>query len=215
MSIFTMLLSIANFTTSTASGTYQSLIVTHGYLAIIALMALESASLPIPSEIILPITGVYVHDGTFSLYVALLASLIGTTIGITIDYYVAYFLGKDVIYKHSNKFHIKKERIMHFDSWFNQNAAFTVFAARLIPIVRGLISFPAGFAQMDLKRFYFYSLFGAIIWNAALIMFGYYALSTNNIVITFAAVGIFAVILYAIYHLYQKRESKTHGRLDA
>jgi membrane protein DedA with SNARE-associated domain len=202
MLIFYFTISIMSVLTG-ASTSMQSLIATHGYVAIIALMALESASLPIPSEVVLPVVGLYVYNGTLNIYLAVLSTVIGTLIGITVDYYVAYFLGKDVVYSHAKRFHIKKESIDHFDKWFNNNAGFTVFVARLIPVVRGLISFPAGFAQMDLKKFYLYSLAGSLVWNVALIGFGYYTLGStnNNLTLILAGVGLFAQALYIIYHV--------------
>ncbi len=186
-----------------ASSSIHALLVAHGYLAIIALMTLESASLPIPSEIVLPLIGLFVYNGTLNIYLAIIATVIGTFLGVTIDYYLAYFLGKDVIYAHAERFHIKRESIDSFDKWFNNNAGSTVFLARLIPVVRGLISFPAGFARMDLKKFYLYSLSGSLIWNVALIEFGYYTLgsTSSNIILVLAGVGLFAQVIYLIYHI--------------
>ncbi len=185
------------------AGTFNihALIAAHGYLAIIALMSLESASLPIPSEIVLPVIGYYVYTGTLNIYLAILSTLVGTAIGITADYFIAYFLGKDLVYKHAEKFHIKKESLDHFDKWFNNNISFTVFIGRLLPVVRGLISFPAGFAQMDLKVFYSYSLAGSLIWNVALIEFGYYTLgaSSTNLILTIGICGLFLQMLYLFY----------------
>lgn len=183
----------------------SGLIAAHSYLSVIILMALESASLPIPSEIILPVTGYFVHQGYLNLYLAILASLVGTSIGITIDYYIAYFLEKDIVYKNLKAFHIRKETLANFERWFSTNGSFAVFIMRLIPLARGLISFPAGFARMELKKFYFYSLLGSLIWNVALIEFGYYALSTANVDITFAAVGLFGIVLYVLYYFSMKR----------
>ncbi len=196
-----LLISSASLASLTGiSASIHSFIVSHDYLAIIILMALESASLPIPSEVVLPLTGYFVYTGLLNLYLAIISTLIGTAIGITLDYYIAYFLGKDVVYKHAERFHINRKMLDSFDRWFVANAGFTVFIGRLIPVVRGLISFPAGFAQMDIKKFYLYSLSGSFIWNVVLIEFGYYAFgSTTNILIMLAATGIFAQALYIVY----------------
>lgn len=206
-----LLFLIPIFLASNASSLYASisaLIAAHGYISVIILMAAESASLPIPSEVILPVTGFFVHNGTLNLYLAIIASLVGTFIGITIDYYIAYFLEKDVVYKHLKTFHISKERMDNFQKWFDRNGSFAVFIIRMLPIARGLISFPAGFARMDLKKFYLYSLLGSLIWNVALIGFGYYALSTTNADITFAAIAVFAILLYVIYRVAIDRMKK-------
>lgn len=184
-------------------GTFNihAIIAAHGYLAIVILMSLEAASLPLPSEIILPVVGYYVYTGALNLYLSILSTVIGTAIGITIDYFIAYYLGKDLVYKHAEKFHIKKESLDHFDKWFRNNISFTVFIGRLLPVVRGLISFPAGFAQMDLKIFYAYSLAGSLIWNVALIEFGYYAFgaSSTNFILTIAVCSLFLQMIYLFY----------------
>ena len=120
-------------------------------------------------------------------------------IGITVDYFIAFFVGKDLLYKHIEKFHIKKTDLEAFEKWFEKNGAFAVFIGRLIPVVRGLISFPAGFAEMDKKQFYVYSIAGSIIWDAILMGFGYYALSTKNIYFLTVSLALFGIILYLLY----------------
>jgi membrane protein DedA with SNARE-associated domain len=190
------------------TGTYSTIstfIIRYAYAAVIVLMGLESASLPIPSEVVLPLIGSFAAKNLLNPYVAFVCTMIGTVIGISVDYAIAYFVGKDVVYKHLGALHIKKETLDSFDRWFSANGDFAVFVSRLLPVVRGLISFPAGFAQMPLKKFFFYSLAGSAIWNAALIAFGYYALSASNADILFAAIAAFAIVLYLIYHVALKK----------
>ena len=173
----------------------------YGYLALFVLMTLESASLPIPSEIVLPLAGLLAAKGVFNVYLAFVIILFAGIVGITIDYYLAYFLGKDVVYKHLRNFHIRKEHLDAFDEWFNRNGTFTVFIGRLLPEVRGLVSLPAGFAMMPKKKFYAYSIAGMGIWDAALLGFGYYALNAHNAYIVMVAIAIFAIIIYALFKL--------------
>jgi membrane protein DedA with SNARE-associated domain len=206
-----LVLSITSWLLQVISGTYSTIntfITTHGLAAIVALMALESASLPIPSEVILPLAGRFAAAGDFSLYLAIAASIVGTVIGITVDYAIAYVLEKEVVYKHLSAFHIKKSDLDAFDAWFAKNGAFAVFVARLLPVVRGLISLPAGFAKMSLRDFYLYSIAGSLIWNVALIMFGYWALATSNAQLMFAAIAAFAIVLYLTYRIGMKRISR-------
>ncbi|MCL4365095.1 MAG: DedA family protein [Candidatus Marsarchaeota archaeon] len=199
-----IILSIMSMFSSTYAN-ISALIIAHYSLAIILLMTLESASLPIPSEVVLPIVGDLIARGILNPYIAYMAALVGTFIGITIDYLIAYLLGKEVIYKHLRLFHIKKESLDAFDSWFSRNGSFAVFVSRLLPIVRGLISLPAGFAQMSPKRFYLYSIAGAAIWNAALMAFGYYALSASNAQMLLASIAVLSIVLYLIYEAFLKR----------
>lgn len=173
---------------------------TYGYFAIFGLMALEGSTLPIPSEVVLPVAGLLIAQGILSSFpLALLAALLGSTLGLAVDYYIAYFFGKEVVYKHLQRFHIKKESLDSFDNWFERNGVAAVFITRLVPVIRTVMSFPAGFAKMDLKKFFGYSIIGSLIWDSALMAFGFYALKTNNIVYTLTAIGIFGIVLYIIY----------------
>src|ERR1019366_789956 len=138
-----------------------SLLTHYGYLALFVLMTLESASLPIPSEILLPAAGFLAARGYFNFGGALLISLIAGVLGIAIDYYIAYKLGRTFVYKHMHAFHVTKRQLNNFEAWFREEGNFTVFVTRLIPVVRGLISFPAGFAEMPLERFFFFSIAGS------------------------------------------------------
>lgn len=203
-----LILSTAAAIVQIFTGTYSAisaLISVYGYAAIIVLMILESASLPIPSEVILPLAGHFAQIGDLNLYMAILASLVGTVIGISMDYAIAYFLEKNVVYKHLRSFHVKQSTLDSFDGWFAKNGAFTVFISRMLPIVRGLISFPAGFAKMPLRDFYLYSIAGVFIWNVALMLFGYYALSIASAQLLFAVLAVFAIVLYLVYRLGMKR----------
>lgn len=187
------------------SSAIMSLLDSYGYLAIFLIMTLEYSSLPIPSEVVLPAVGVLAAKGVINIYIAYIVVFFSALVGMSIDYFIAYFLEKEVVYKHLEKFHISKESLESFDEWFKRNGSFAVFIGRLLPEVRGLISLPAGFAGMDKKKFFAYSLAGALIWNAALMAFGYYALSTNNYYITLIAIALFVIVLYVVYKIALKK----------
>ena len=192
---------------------FKDFIYHYGYLSIIILMTLESASLPIPSEVILPFTGLLVSKGILDFYIALIAALFGNLIGIFIDYYIGYYLGKDFIYKNLQVFHIKKESLDDFDIWFSKNGNIAMFFSRMIPVVRGLVSFPAGFAQISKKRFLFYSMTGSLIYDILLILFGMYALPTGNLVLLMASIGILAMVLFLIYKLFYDYMKRSNQRI--
>ncbi len=183
-------------------------IYSYGYLAIFVLMTLEYASLPIPSEVVLPLSGLLVAKGVFNPIAIFFVTFFAAIVGMAIDYYIAYFVGKDIVYKHLDKFHLKKGSVEAFDSWFARNGAFAVFIGRLIPEVRGLVSLPAGFAKMPLKKFFAYSLVGAVIWNIALISFGFYALNTSNIYLLLVSVALFAIVIYGLYRVAAKTRKR-------
>ena len=178
----------------------------YGYLAIFVLMILEAASLPIPSEVVLPVAGLLAATGLFNIYLIFIVITVASLIGITIDYYLAYFIEKEIIYKHLKIFHISKNQLEGFDRWFNRNGTFTVFIGRMLPEVRGLVSLPAGFAKMPLKKFYSYSLLGITIWDIALLTFGYYALNAHNAYIAMVGVAVFAIVIYALFRIFVKNK---------
>jgi membrane protein DedA with SNARE-associated domain len=206
---FLLIIAITLWQLITGSTTLlTNLITKYGYLAITALMALESASIPVPSEVIMPLAGLFSANGLLSFPLALIAGMVGSAIGLAVDYYIAYFVGKEVVYKHLQRFHIKKESLESFDEWFERNGFVAVFVTKFIPLVRTLVSFPAGFAKMDAKKFFAYSLLGSLIWNVVLMAFGYYALAANSAVVILASIAAFVIILYFIYSVAIKRMRK-------
>ncbi len=188
-------------------GTIMAFASSYGYAALMALMVLEAASFPVASEVVLPIFGALASSNQYglNLYLVLLVTFVSSLIGMAIDYYVAYFLGKDVIYRNLHFFHIKRETLEAFEKWFASNGNMTVFVSRLLPVIRGPISFVAGFAEMNQKNFYAYSILGSMIWDTVLVLFGYFAIGTgSNAVDLFIAISIFIVAVYAIYHYAMK-----------
>ncbi len=173
----------------------------YGYLAVFGLMLLEGSSLPVPSEVVMPLAGLLAQKGIFNFYIALFAGLMGSIGGLIIDYYIGYFLGKDVVYKHLRLFHIRQESLDNFDEWFTRNGTAAVFISRLIPVLRTFMSFPAGFARMNAKKFFAYSIAGTFIWDVVLMAFGYYFLSATNAVYVLFAIAVFAIMVYLIYHM--------------
>jgi len=196
--------------------TIAYLVSKYGYYAIFGLTALEAASIPIPSELVLPLIGYFIFEKILDPFLSMAVVLSAEFVGMAINYYTAYFIGKDIVYKHLQLFHIKKETLDAFDVWFARNGSFAVFISRLMPVVRGLINFPAGFALMPQKKFYAYSMLGTALWDLFLISFGYYlskyALSMQNAGYAGAVVGIGAglvgILLFAIYRYFVKKIKK-------
>ncbi len=198
--MLSILLSVTQLLTGSA-GFIVGLVKQLGYLGIFVLMALEGSSLPVPSEVVMPLAGLFAKEGILNFPFALAAGLLGSIIGIAVDYYIGYFVEKDIVYRHLQKLHIKRESLDKFDIWFKRNGVAAVFITRLIPVIRTFISFPAGFAKMDQKRFFAYSIIGSFIWDTILMSFGFYALSVNNAVIDMAAIGTFGIVLYLVYKI--------------
>ncbi len=204
-----MLFSIISSLMQLVSGStsiIEQFIHAYGYMALFIAMALESSSIPVPSEVVMPLSGLLAAKGIFSFPLAFIASLLGSLLGIAVDYYIGYYIGKDIVYKHLHRFRISKEKLDSFDKWFERNGVAAVFITRLIPVLRTLMSFPAGFTRMDKKQFFAYSIAGAFIWNLVLMLFGFYVSTyANNAVILMSALGVFALLLYVVYREALKR----------
>lgn len=144
-----------------------------GYLGILVLMTLESACIPIPSEIIMPFSGFLVSTGKFSLIWVTLAGAFGNLIGATITYIIGYYGGRPFVLKYGKYFFIKEKEVHHAEKFFARWGDFAVFIARNLPIVRTFISLPAGVAEMNFPKFVLYSFIGSIPWCFALTYLGY------------------------------------------
>lgn len=196
--------------THSAASAIMDFVKKNGYAGILVAMIFESASIPVPSEVVLPLVGILSYEGYFNIYYALLVIYISSFVGMAIDYYIGYYLGKDFVFSHLDWFHLKRRTLISFNRWFAANGAFAVFICRCLPVVRGIISFPAGFARMDQKKFFVYSMAGSIIWDSVLTMFGYYELSATTGSNFIIAVSVFAIVLYLIYvEIVKKRISRS------
>jgi membrane protein DedA with SNARE-associated domain len=202
---------------SSSYSTILALIQQYGYLAIFLLMVLENAALPIPSEIILPMVGVLSAQGILNPWLGFLAATLGALCGLMIDYAIGYYLGKEVVYKHLGFFKVSRKRLDNLDLWFARNGAFAVFFARLVPEIRALVGFPAGFARMPLGKYILYSMLGCIIWDAVLIAFGYYiGQSVSSATVVLIGIAAFILIVYLVYRYYfrQKPPETSHKKGD-
>jgi membrane protein DedA with SNARE-associated domain len=135
-----------------------------GIAGIFALMIPESACIPIPSEATMLFAGFNVSNGRFTLLAAVAAGVAANVIGSWIAYAIGYFGRVELLERHGNKLHIKKEHIEWADRWFVKHGEATVFFSRMLPIVRTFISLPAGAARMPFWRFTTFTLLGCIPW---------------------------------------------------
>jgi len=155
---------------------------THGYGAIVFLMALESACMPVPSEIVMPFAGALVYEGEQPGYVGspmtmigiTLAGAIGCTIGSILAYVAGLYAGRPFIIKYGKYILLREKHLAMAEKWFAKYGDKATFIARLLPVVRTVISLPAGIAKMDFKKFVFYSFVGSLPWTFMLGYVGYY-----------------------------------------
>lgn len=143
-----------------------------GYLGVVALMAIESACIPLPSEIIMPFAGYLVSVGRFSLIGAATMGALGCNIGSTIAYVVAVKGGRPAIERWGPYVLVRPVELDRAERFFQRYGAATVFVGRLLPVIRTFISFPAGLARMPMMKFQIYSFVGSWPWCFALAYVG-------------------------------------------
>lgn len=136
-----------------------------GYVGVFTLMALESANIPIPSEIIMPFSGFLAAMGKFGFWLVVVVGALGNLAGSLVSYWAAIKLNDRI---RRNKDFLRAER------WFERFGEASVFLGRILPVVRTFISFPAGMFRVNLWRFSLYTFVGSFIWSAFLTYIGFY-----------------------------------------
>lgn len=135
-----------------------------GYLGIVALMAIESACVPLPSEVIMPFSGYLVSAGRFSLWGVAVAGALGCNLGSIVAYYVGVVGGRPLAERYGHYVLISRHDLELADRWFARYGDWAVFFARLLPVVRTFIALPAGIARMNFVRFNVYTFLGSLPW---------------------------------------------------
>jgi len=143
-----------------------------GYAGVVLLMAIESACIPLPSEIIMPFSGYLVYTGRFSLLGVGVAGAVGCVVGSVVAYYIGMHGGRPLIEKYGRYILVSSHDLDLADRWFNKYGEVIVFASRLLPVVRTFIAFPAGVARMKMSRFILYTFLGSLPWCIGLAYVG-------------------------------------------
>jgi len=145
-----------------------------GYIGIFLLMAMESSIIPIPSEIIMPPAGYLVHQGRMDMGLVILSGALGSLAGAYVNYFAARFLGRPLLLKYGHYVLISDEHFDRVERFFLNHGEISTFVGRLLPVIRHLISLPAGLAGMSHIKFSIYTLAGAFIWVSVLSWVGYF-----------------------------------------
>jgi membrane protein DedA with SNARE-associated domain len=143
-----------------------------GYAGIVFLMAIESACIPLPSEIIMPFSGYLVFTGRFELVWVATAGALGCNVGSTIAYALGYYGGRPLVEKWGSYVLMSRRDLDLVERFFERFGSATVFVSRLLPVVRTFIAFPAGMARMSQARFQIYTFLGSWPWCFALAYIG-------------------------------------------
>jgi len=148
------------------------------YWTITLLMAIESSFIPFPSEIVIPPAAYKAAAGELNVFLVVLSGTVGALIGAVFNYYLAYFLGRPIIYRFANSrlgriCLLNEHKVHRAENYFIKNGVISTFIGRLLPVIRQLISIPAGLAKMKLSTFLLYTTIGSGIWNIILAIIGY------------------------------------------
>jgi membrane protein DedA with SNARE-associated domain len=135
-----------------------------GYTGILITMAIESACIPLPSEIIMPFSGYLVSTGQFSLLGVTMAGAIGNVLGSLVAYYVGVWGGRPFVERYGPYFLVSRRDLEMADRWFLKYGEAAVLISRMLPVVRTFISLPAGIVRMNLPKFVVFSFVGAVPW---------------------------------------------------
>jgi len=181
-----------------------------GYPGIFVLMAMESSIIPIPSELVMPPAGYLAHQGKMSIWIAILMGTFGSLVGAYANYFASRWLGRPLILKYGKYLWITEEKFAKAESFFLKHGEISIFIGRLLPVIRHLISIPAGIAGMNHLRFSLYTLVGAGIWCTILAWIGYFIGKEQALILKYsnqAVIGviIFSAVLIAVYIWRQKK----------
>src|SRR5512141_1108995 len=135
-----------------------------GYGGVVLLMAIESACIPLPSEIIMPFAGYLVYLGRFTLHGAALAGAVGCIVGSVPAYYLGQYGGRPLIERYGKYVLLSRHELDLADRLFARHGQWVVLAARLLPVIRTFIAFPAGVARMNMTKFVLYTFVGSYPW---------------------------------------------------
>lgn len=143
-----------------------------GYAAIVVGMAMESACLPVPSELIFAFAGYLVFLGRMDFATAVVAGVVGGLLGSVVSYLAGYYGGRPLVEKYGRYVFLSEQHVSAAQRWFDRYGIKATFFARLLPVVRTFISLPAGFARVPFSKFVLYTILGSIPWTIALIYAG-------------------------------------------
>jgi membrane protein DedA with SNARE-associated domain len=184
---------IVNFATS--------LISSLGYGGIAFLMALESMVAPVPSEAVMPFAGFLIYEGKFGWVEVTLFSTLGSIIGSTLSYLMGFYGGKPLVKKFGKYLLLDNHHLEMTEKFFSKYGDRTIFISRFIPVVRHLISIPAGIGKMNYLRFSIYTILGAGMWNTFLAYLGFLLKSKWWIVKKYSEIIDIFVVLFILITL--------------
>ncbi len=190
-----------------------------GYPGIFILMAMESSVIPIPSELVMPPAGYLAQQGQMSMAAAILCGTAGSLIGAYANYFAAHYLGRPLLLKYGKYVWITEEKFAKVERYFRDHGEISTFVGRLLPVVRHLISLPAGLAGMNHLKFSLYTLLGAGLWVTVLAFIGYFIGANRELIMKYshqALIGalVLSAAIIAVYVWNHRRKKMTGTEQD-
>lgn len=181
-----------------------------GYPGIFLLMAMESSVIPVPSELVMPPAGYLAFQGKMNMALAILCGTVGSLAGAYANYFASRYLGRPLILKYGKYVLISPQKFERVEGFFLRHGEISTFIGRLLPVVRHLISIPAGLSGMNHLRFSLYTLLGAGIWCGILTGIGYAIGENQQLIMQYAHkavawVVLFSIALIGVYVWWQRR----------
>ena len=193
---------------------FTGIIASTGYLGVFVLMTLESMVAPVPSELVMPFAGFLVADGKLNLWLVIIVSSLASLTGSLISYAVAYFGEKELIHKFGKFVFLDNDELGWTEQWFQKRGSITILISRFIPVIRHLISIPAGLGRMNLRRFIIFTAVGAAAWNTFLLWVGMQLRERWEIVHKYSnqldVAMVILVVVAGVYYVY--RHVKRHRK---
>ncbi|MDR1613340.1 MAG: DedA family protein [Planctomycetota bacterium] len=183
-------------------------ILAFGYPGIVILMTVESSFIPFPSELVMPPAGYLIHEGKMTWFGVIASGLLGSLLGAWANYYLALWFGRSFFLKYGRYFLVSPESVRKAEEFFARHGEVAIFVGRLIPVIRQLISLPAGMARMPMGRFVVYTLLGAGIWMVALTWVGWLVGNNRDLLQQYLRQAVVWALLGAavVVCLYVKRQ---------
>lgn len=169
-----------------------------GYIGIFIMTFIESTFVPIPAEVTMIPAGYLVQQGKMDLAMVLLASIVGTVGGAYFNYWLAKHYGRDLFIRYGKYLMMTPAKLEKLERFFAKHGVVSTFTGRLLPGIRHYISFPAGLARMDVRKFVIYTALGGAIWMTVLVLLGYYIGENEDLVMHYLPrikLGLLAVLV--------------------
>ena len=188
-----------------------------GYKGIVLLMTVESSFIPFPSELIIPPAAILASQGEMNIFLVILFGVIGSLIGAIINYFLAFYLGRAIIYQIADHrflkvFLLNSAKVQKAEKFFLKYGNASTLIGRLVPVIRQLISLPAGFSKMNFKSFIWFTALGSAIWVTILAMLGYFFGANQELFLKYYREVFYLLIVITVFTILRKAQKRRSAK---